>query len=162
MKKRIALLLALTLSLCMSTTAFAQEINQSSDPKQGQTTLTTEKAATYIVVIPESAKITFDTEENPIGAIEYKEGNLEPDAYVTVTLSEQTALANKEDAQYTIPYQVSKEGEEFKQVVYTEETLAETQTPLTVDITKEAWEKAKAGNYEATLTFEIEYTNPHA
>lgn len=162
MKKRIAAVLALTFCLSMTTTAFAAEIDQGSDPKQGQTTLTTEKAATYIVVIPESAEITFDTEVNPIGAIEYREGNLEPDAYVTVTLSDQTALANKVDDQYTIPYQVSNEGEEFEQIVYTEETASGTQTPLTVDITKAAWENAKAGNYEATLTFEINYTNPHA
>ena len=159
MKKIFAALLTLTLCLSMASTAFAAEIDQDSEPKQGQTTLTTEKAATYVVVIPETAEIKFDVESNPIGDIEYQSGNLEPGAYVTVALTGKTDLANVEDDQYTIPYQISHSGQEFTQVVYTEKTAAGTKTPLTADITKTAWEDAKAGGYEATLTFTISYTN---
>lgn len=162
MKKIFAGLLALTLCCSMATTAFAAEINQDSDPKTGSTTLTTSKAATYTIIIPESAEIAFDVEKNPIGEIEYRSGNLEPDAYVTVTLSEKTALANKVDDQYTIDYVISDAEGEFTSVVYDEETVAGTKTALTADITKMAWEDAKAGDYSATLTFAISYTNPHA
>lgn len=162
MKKIFAGLLALTLCLSMATTAFAAEIDQDSDPKTGSTTLTTSKAATYTIIIPESAEIAFDVEKNPIGEIEYQSGNLEPDAYVTVTLSEKTALANKVDEQYTIDYVISDAESEFTSVVYDEETAAGTKTALTADITQKAWEDAKAGDYSATLTFAISYTNPHA
>jgi len=159
MKKLFATLLALTLCCSMATTAFAAEINQDSDPKTGNTTITTVKDPTYIVVIPETAQIEFDVGSNPIGSIEYKEGNLEPGAEVTVELKNASALAHKEDAKYTIEYAVCKDGEAFTSVVYNEQTAAGTKTALTADITKEAWEAAKAGNYEATLTFEISYEN---
>ena len=161
MKKIFAGFLTLTLCLSMTAPVFAAGINQGSEPKTGSTTLTTEKEASYVVVIPESAKITFDVESNPIGDIEYRSGNLEPDACVTVTLSEKSALANKIDDQYTIPYQICSEGEAFADVVYAEGTAAGTKTPLTADIAKDAWEDAKAGQYEATLTFTISYINPH-
>ena len=157
MKKIITGMVTAALCLSVATTAFAAEITPGSIV--GSTTLTTEKAPTYVVVIPEKAEIAFDVESNPIGDIEYQSGNLEPGAYVTVTLSEQTDLANVEDSQYTIPYRISCEGEEFDAVVYLEETAAGTKTPLTADITKAAWEDAKAGAYEATLIFTISYTN---
>lgn len=161
MKKIFSGLLALTLFLSMATTAFAAEINQDSEDKTGSTTLTTSKAATYTIVIPESAEITFDVEENPIGAIEYQSGNLEPDAYVTVSLSEKTDLTNDVDETYTIDYAIQSGEDAFESVIYDEDTAAGTKTELTANITKEAWEEAKAGNYFATLTFTISYTNPH-
>lgn len=159
MKKLFATLLALTLCCSMATTAFAAEINQDSETKTGNTTITTVKDPTYIVVIPETAEIEFAVESNPIGSIEYKEGNLEPGAEVTVELKNASTLAHKEDAKYTIEYAVCKDGEAFTSVVYNEQTAAGTKTALTANITKEAWEAAKAGNYEATLTFEISYEN---
>lgn len=159
MKKLFATLLALTLCCSMATTAFAAEINQDSETKTGNTTITTVKDPTYIVVIPEKAEIQFGVESNPIGDIVYKEGNLEPGAEVTVELKNASTLAHKENAQYTIEYAVCKDGEAFTSVVYNEQTAAGTKTALTANITKEAWEAAKAGNYEATLTFEISYEN---
>lgn len=162
MKKMLAGILTAALCLSMAVPAFAKEINQDTDPNTGTTTLTTSKSATYVVVIPETAEIVFDTEVNPIGDIEYKKGNLEPDAYVTVTLSEQTSLANSVDNSYTIPYEIMSGEEVFEAVTYDESTKPETKTPLTANITKEAWEAAKSGDYSATLTFTIEYTNPHA
>lgn len=159
MKKLFATLLALTLCCSMATTAFAAEINQDSETKTGNTTITTVKDPTYIVVIPEKAEIQFGVESNPIGDIVYKEGNLEPGAEVTVELKNASTLAHKEDAQYTIEYAVCKDGEAFTSVVYNEQTAAGTKTALTANITKEAWDAAKAGNYEATLTFEISYEN---
>lgn len=113
------------------------------------------------MVIPETAEIVFDTEVNPIGAIAYMEGNLEPDAYVTVELTAQTLLSNKIDGSYKIDYVISDADGVFTSVVYNEQIVTGTQTPLTVDITKEEWEEAKSGEYEARLTFTISYTNPH-
>lgn len=161
MRRFIALILALFCCGVFSLTAFAADIDQDSADKSANTTLTTSKAASYLVVIPESAEITFDTEVNPIGDIQYVSGNLEPDAYVTVSLSQQTELVNEADNTYTIDYVIKSGEEDFTSVVYNEDTAAGTKTPLTVNITKEAWEAAKAGEYAATLTFEISYTDPN-
>ena len=162
MKKMLSSILTAALCLSMAVPVFAQEISQDTEPDTGTTTITASKAATYMVVIPERAEITFDTEVNPIGGIEYKEGNLEPDAYVTVTLSKQTPLAHNVDASYTIPYEIRSGETVFESAVYDESTEAGTKTPLTANISKEAWEAAKSGDYTASLTFTIQYTNPHA
>ena len=162
MKKMLSGVLTAALCLSMAVPAFAQEISRDTDPNTGITTLTASKAATYVVVIPEKAEIAFDTEVNSIGGIEYKEGNLEPDAYVTVPLSEQTPLANDVDNSYTLPYEIRSGEEAFEAVTYDESTAPGTKTPLTANITKEAWEASKSGDYTATLTFSIAYTNPHA
>lgn len=162
MKKIISCILTLVLVFSMAGTVFAAEITPDSESKSGTTTISTTKDASYIVVIPERANITFDQESNPIGSITYKEGNLEPDAYVTVALTEKTALANLSDARYTIPYEIRSEGSAFSQVVYEEDTAPQTGTPLTAYISKKSWEEAKAGKYTATLTFTITYTDPHA
>lgn len=162
MKKRLTGILTAALCLSMAVPAFAKEINQDTNPNTGTTTLTTSKSASFVVVIPETAEIAFDTEVNSIGDIEYKEGNLEPDAYVTVTLSEQTLLANSADNRYAIPYEIKSGETVFETVTYNESTEPGTKTPLTANITKEAWEAAKSGDYTARLTFMIEYANPYA
>ena len=162
MKKLVTGILTAVLCASVATTVFAAEINQDSDSRTGNTLLTASKAATYTIVIPESAAITFDVEENPIGAIEYQSGNLEPDAYVTVSLSENTELTNNVDEIYTIDYEIKSGEAAFEKVVYNEDTEAGTKTPLTANITKAAWANAKAGDYSATLTFTISYTNPYA
>lgn len=153
---------AAAIGICLTVPVCAATIDQDSDPKEAITTLTTSREATYTVVIPEQAGILFDKENNSIGSICYQSGNLEPDAYVTVSLSEQTPLENQADTSYTIPYEVRDADGVFKSAVYTEDTENKTETPLVVHISKEAWEKAKSGDYSAKLTFTIEYTNPHA
>lgn len=162
MKKIITGILTAALCLSVAVPVFAKEIDQDSDPKEGTTTLTTSKEATYMVIIPQLANITFDTEVNPIGDIEYRSGNLEPDAYVTVTLEEQAPLVNTVNEDYTIPYEVKCGDDIFQKVIYDEDTAAGTKTPLTVNITSEAWEAAKSGSYTGSLIFVIDYTNPHA
>ena len=162
MKKQTAILLTAALCLSMAAPVYAAtSITQGSDPKEARTTLTTAKDPTYTVVIPEKAQIAFDVEENSIGSIVYEDGNLEPDAYVTVTLSQKTPLTNTEDSSCTIPYEIRDEKGVFQSVVYNEATQANTATPLTANITKQAWEQAKSGEYTATLTFSISYTDPN-
>lgn len=161
MKKAITAIIAGVMCLSMTVTAFAADtvINQDSADKTGKTTLSTFKPAAYTVVIPESAEIEFDAETTDIGDITYQQGNLEPGASVEVALTEATPLANTKDSQYTIDYTVTCLGEEFDGVVYEEDTYPGTVTPLDVNITNEAWENAKAGDYSALLTFEISYVN---
>ena len=113
----------------------------------------------YLVKIPSEATITFDSEINSIGELEYQKGNLEPDAYVTVSLEKQSPLEQEENN--TIPYTLYSGEKVFESVVYDEQTAIGTKTPLAVHITKEAWEAATGGDYTATLTFLISYTNPH-
>lgn len=161
MKRLCSMMLAIFLLGSSSMAVSAAEIGQDSDSKTGSTTLTTFKEAAYTVVIPESAEIIFDTEVNPIGNIEYREGNLEPEAYVMVSLTEKTALSNDADKMHEIPYEIHDANGVFGSVTYPEDTAAKTKTPLTANITKKAWEEAKAGNYTAQLTFTISYTNPH-
>ncbi len=74
----------------------------------------------------------------------------------------QTPLTHNVDASSTIPYEIRSGGTVFESAVYDESTEAGTKTPLTANITKEAWEDAKSGAYTASLTFMIQYTNPHA
>ncbi len=161
MKKVLTGVVSGILCLSLAVPAWAATLDQDSDPMEANTTVTTSEEATFEVVIPEKAEIAFDVEHNPIGAIAYKEGNLEPDTYVTVSLSRQTALENEADSCYTIPYQVQDADGAFESVVYPEDTKPGTQTPLSVYISQEAWEEAKSGDYSATLTFTITYTNPH-
>lgn len=162
MKKLLACVLSAVLFFSMTATAFAADIDQDATSKEANTTLTATKAASYIVVIPESAVIAFDQEVNPIGAIKYVSGNLEVGACVTVSLTDKTPLANDADAQYTIPYEIKCGEEVFDKVVYDENTAADTKTQLTANITKADWEAAKAGNYTATLTFALDYVNTPA
>lgn len=158
MKKLSFFLLAAVLCCTAAVPASAADIITGGSK---DTTLTYSVEADYIVTIPEQAEIKFDVESNPIGDIEYQSGNLEPDAFVAVELSEKSALANQTDDRYTIPYQICSDGKVFEKAVYTEDTAAGTKTPLTADITKAAWEDARVGKYEATLTFTISYNNPH-
>ncbi len=53
---------------------------------------------------------------------------------MTVTLSEQTPLANKVDDSYTIPYEIRSGEETFEAVTYDESTEPGTKTPLTANI----------------------------
>ena len=161
----IALTLCVMALLCGTLTARATEENPNltTEQTEGNTQLLARKDASYIVVIPKQAEIIFDSTSSAIGSIVYKEGNLEPDAYVTVKLKEKTNLAHTVNDSYTIPYLICSEDKtvNFDSVNYNENTSAGTETPLTAEITKEAWEAAKAGSYKATLTFGISYNNPH-
>lgn len=161
MRKVFAGALAAALCCSLAIPVYATDISQDSEKKEGNTTLTTSKAATYLVMIPEAAQIVFDTEVNPIGDIIYQSGNLEPDAYVTVELSDQTPLVNSVDDQYTIEYEIQSDGVAFEKVIYNEETAAGSKMPLTANISGKEWDEAKAGDYAATLTFTVSYTNPH-
>lgn len=160
MKKYFAGLLAAVLCISLAATAFASEIRPGSSGK-GNTELTYSQEASYTVVIPEKAEIIFDKEENPIGSIEYQYGNLERDSYVTVTLAGQTPLVCLEDTDCMIDYEIWSENGIFESVCYDEDTPAGTRTDLTASISREEWERAKAGDYAATLTFMISYRNPH-
>ncbi|MGN0470352.1 MAG: hypothetical protein ACI4GV_05500 [Acutalibacteraceae bacterium] len=159
MKKATSFIMATLLCAFCAQTAFAANISQDSDSKSANTQLTAFKSATYEVVIPESAIIDFDKEYTEIGNIEYKEGNLEPGAYVTVTLDSKSELKNTK-GDYTIDYSILSGTTEFNSVKYTEDTAPETKTPLQAYISSEYLDAAKAGHYEATLTFYIAYTNP--
>lgn len=146
-------------------TARAAEQDQqlTTEQKEGATQLSARKDASYIVVIPRQAQIAFDNTSTSIGSLVYEEGNLEPDSYVTVTLSNQTSLAHTIKDSYTIPFMICGEDKTtaFTSVIYDESTKTGTKTPLTAEITQADWEAAKAGSYQATLTFQISYMNPH-
>ena len=157
MKKLMMAGIVCTLCVSASFPVLADENEDNSSPNG--MILSYYQQPDYLVKIPSEATITFDSEINSIGELEYQKGNLEPDAYVTVSLEKQSPL--KDEGVDAIPYTVYSGEEVFEKVVYDEQTAIGTKTPLAVHITKEAWEAAPSGDYTATLTFLISYTNPH-
>lgn len=133
----------------------AKEIDQESTNKTEDTKVTTSVDSTYLVVIPEDCKITKGTLNTTMELA--VEGNPTPDASIQVDVAA-TELCNQGNKEYKIPYQLTSEGKEFNKITYSEsEIRTGTKTPLSIDITKEAWDNAFAGDYSATLTFAIQY-----
>lgn len=162
MKRMAAILLAAALCAAAALPAFAVEISEDVDY---DTTLRYMVDADYLVVVPES--IALDQEL----VISSTRANTEPGMAVKVRISNLTAdgkaeLSRINDTDYKITAQAKQNDAAiadgvFTSVVYNEQIVTGTQTPLTVDIAKEEWEEAKSGEYEARLTFTISYTNPH-
>lgn len=152
----IACLLCLTSSLPLR--AAQRTVSDEQDPMTTQ--VTSVRKADYIVSVPREVTIAYDRERNPLGSITYTYGNLDPDAYVSVTLEEHAPLCS--DAGAVIPYEVYAEDAVFTRVDFAEETAWQTSCPLWLQIEKKDWEAALAGHYSTRLTFQIAYHDPHA
>lgn len=153
MRKIIAFVLTACLISSMSLPAFAADINQGSNPKTVEATLTTTVAPTYTVTIPANINITFNVTSTDFGKIELTKAQLDPGHVVRV--SAQTAvLKNTADETKTIPYALNTNGGAFAAAEY---TAAGQSTALTLDITQDDWNKAYAGQYKGTVTFTVEY-----
>lgn len=154
MNKFLALVLALALALPLSVTAFATEINQDSDLKEADVTVTTTIEPTYTVTIPEDVQVTFNETSTDFGAVKLTAAQIDPDHAVTVTLSASGALKNQADKTKTIAYTVNSKDGAFTSAQYRNKGDS---TDLTIDITQEAWDAAYAGTYSDTVTFTIAY-----
>ena len=162
MKKFLSIILAGGMFAACSVTAFAAEITESTDPQQGEAIITTAIAPSYIVTIPVDTAVTFNTINTDFGAVELTQAQLEPDKCVKVTLTSDGELNNTADNTKVIPYTIY-EGTVANVTenvfVSAEYTTVGEKTDLTINITQDDWNKAYAGQYGDTVTFNIEYAD---
>lgn len=156
MKKLTALVLAIVLTLSMSATVFAAGINQDSNPKTADVTVTTSIAPTYTVTIPANTNVTFNTLSTSFGAVKLDAAQIDPGYAVKVELNASGTLKNQADAAKTIAYTIKDADGAFTSAQY---TTAGDKTDLTIDITQAAWNAAFAGQYSDTVTFTVSYIN---
>ena len=109
MKKLITVLLALAMVASMSVTAFAVEIDQdTAAPKDGSTSVYFEVDPTYTVTIPATVelqkKVDGDTVtyENDYTITASENLRLRYDEYITVTVSDDAALASEAVKAYRV------------------------------------------------------------
>ena len=119
-------------------------------------TVSTEIAPAYIVTIPMNTRIYFNVEDTDFGTIELSKAQLEPQKCVRVTLLTDSLLENKSDAEKVLPFAVFDGEQEFHSAKY---TAVGDKTSLTIHIDRDDWNRAYAGEYEDTVTFQIEYTD---
>lgn len=157
MKKLISALTVLTLMMSVSVTVVkATEIDQESSEQSGKTNVSTKVDPTYIVTIPENCNITQGAETTLMSLS--VQGNPQPDATIEVDVTK-TELVNKSNENYKIPYALTSQQSLFSKISYSEAEIRNgTTTDLLIEITKDTWEQAYAGDYQATLDFTIEYT----
>ncbi|MGN0442589.1 MAG: hypothetical protein ACI4FO_07775 [Acutalibacteraceae bacterium] len=154
MKKILAALLSISILASVSVTAFAAEINQDSDPKTADAEITTSIAPTYTVTIPADVTVEFNAETTDFGEIKVTSAQIDPDKCIKVALTSDGELNNAVDETKVIPYTVTAGNTAF-----TSETYLATgdSTELTINITQDDWNKAYAGDYSDTVTFEVSY-----
>jgi hypothetical protein len=157
--------------MAMPFTAFAAEeptqINEKSDPQSAQAEITTEIDPTYIVTIPADTKVKFNDTQTDFGKVELTQARLDPGKVVNVTIVTDGELNNATDAEKVIPYTVmaqyasGAEGEEYLPFKVSEQSLqmdTEGQKfAMTIEISEDDWNKAYAGSYSDTVTFNVSY-----
>lgn len=156
MKKIITLALAAAMALSASATAFAAEINQDSNPKTTNATITTSIAPTYTVTIPADVDVAFNATATNFGSIEVTAAQLDPDKCIKVALTSDGKLENSVDNTKVIPYTVTSGETAFTSATY---LATGEKTDLTINITADDWNKAYAGSYSDTVTFTVSYEN---
>lgn len=155
MKKKLYLGVSLLMLISMSAMPVSAADNRS-------VVVSTEIAPAYIVTIPVDTAVAFNTINTDFGAVELTQAQLEPDKCVKVTLTSDGELNNTADNTKVIPYTIY-EGTVANVTenvfVSAEYTTVGEKTDLTINITQDDWNKAYAGEYEDTVTFQIEYTD---
>ena len=155
MKKLTAVLLTMVMALSMTSTTFATEITEGDgSPKSEEVTISASIAPTYTVTIPKDMEVEFNKTSTTFGTISLDEAQIDPGYVVKVELTASGLLKNKADTTKTIAYAINAGGTAFRSQEY---TAAGQNTPLTIDITQQAWDQAYAGEYADTVTFTISY-----
>ena len=161
MKKLLAIIVAAAMLAACSFTAFAAEVNQDSDPQQQSAVISADVAPAYIVSIPADTTVTFNTVYTDFGAVELTSARLEPNKCVQVTLTTDGELNNSVDDTMVIPYTIVEgKADSATDTFYTTASYLAVgdKTDLTIKITQDDWNKAYAGHYGDTVTFDIAYT----
>ena len=153
-KKLLSCLLAAAITLSAASLGVsAATITDQSDPKTGETTITTQIAPTYTVTIPDKVSIVFNTTQTQFGTVELSKAQLEVGKSVYVQASA-GALANTADNTKTIPYTLMAGENTFTGAEY---IAAGQSTSLTLNISQDDWNRAYAGSYEGAVTFTVSY-----
>jgi len=137
-------------------TAFAETVDQNSVSKTADVTLTTSIAPTYTVTIPASVNVAFNAESTSFGSIKVDAAQIEPNKCIKVSLTTDGELNNQIDSTKIIPYTVKAGNDIFTSATY---LASGDKTDLTINISKDDWNKAYAGEYKDTVTFEVAYIN---
>ena len=163
--------MALAIS-AMSISAFAApeptKIDQTTpEPKQGQAVITTTIEPTYIVTIPADTTVAFNALSTDFGSVELTQARLDPGKQIKVTVDTDGELNNAADASNVIPYIVTAQyatGEpggvympfNVKGSDLTFDTTGQA-FAMEIQITENDWNKAYAGSYSDTVTFNVSY-----
>ncbi len=156
MKRIFAFVISAALLASLSVTAFAETVDQDSESKTSDVTLTTSIAPTYTVTIPANVDVTFNAESTSFGSIKVDAAQIEPDKCIKVSLTTDGELNNQIDSTKTIPYTVKAGDNIFTSATY---LASGDKTDLTINISEDDWNKAYAGEYKDTVTFEVAYIN---
>lgn len=122
----------------------------------GSTTVGVNVDPSYTVTIPANTKVEFNETDAVYGTIRVETAQLDRDKCIKVTLNSDRKLKDKDDPDKVIPYEILSQENPFTAAYYTE---AGEETPLTIAIKKENWNKAYAGTYADTVTFTVSYVS---
>ena len=151
MKKLITLALAALLCIAMSVTALAAPLTPTN--KRESVTVSTRVDPAYTVTIPANTTIAFNATSTDFGAVTLTAARFETGKGVKVSV---TPGDLKNGANDTIPYTIMSGAAQFSEKML---TAVNEKADLTIDIAQTAWDAAKAGDYNATVTFTIAYAN---
>ena len=157
MKKVITLALVSAMALSVSVTTFAAQItDETPEPKKTDAVIKTSIAPTYTVTIPADVTVEFNAETTTFGQIKVDSAQIEPDKCIKVSLTTGGELKNTVDDTKVIPYTIKSGENAFTSATYLK---AGDSTDLTINIATDDWNKAYAGEYSDTVTFEVSYEN---
>ena len=153
--------------MAMPLTAYAANPITETTEQKGEAVITTEIAPSYIVTIPADTTVKFHDLTTDFGKVELTKAQLDPGKVVKVTVNSDGELNNAADDKKVIPYTVmaqyasGAEGEVYVPFKTAEQPL-EMDTEgqkfaLSIEIGEEDWNKAYAGSYSDTVTFNVSY-----
>lgn len=151
MKKFLSVLVAVTV-LSLSCLLSASAGTLSPPQVSGETEIYTERTEDIAVMYPADVGIPWNTEGDfEIGAISAETMVIAPNKKVVISVASQNDCSLVGDGGY-IPYTLGGAGGVEFTVVNDDSVF-----PLTVNIAKEDWNKASAGDYSDILTFTLDY-----
>ncbi|MDO4274115.1 MAG: cation transporter [Eubacteriales bacterium] len=155
MKKRMILggTLAAAMLTASALTTFAAE------PQSGTTTLTVQKAASYMLHIPQDQEITFGTMDTEIGTLSVT-GEIGANQKVNVNVTK-TGFIDTEDAGNKFSFELREGNAEFQGKEWGSQELKDNKASaaLTVHIPSETWGSTEPATYKATVTFQASLTD---
>lgn len=136
-------IMALSMIGCMMMPIMAEE---------KATTLTASKPSTYELTIPATTEIIYNSEKTELKGLKVT-GDVKPGSTVTVVATK-NALKRK-DSNDVLVYNLKNGDTEFESASWNEDELrsGNKEIPLSVNISKDAWASAKAGDYTGSITF---------
>ncbi|MDO4341089.1 MAG: hypothetical protein Q4C91_23945 [Eubacteriales bacterium] len=163
MKAKISRKLAALLTAAALTGSIAAPMGVwAADTQTGKTDLNAEVDSTYKLTIPAQTTLTFGAASTKLDGVLKVSGNVDVDEKVTVTATS-NALKNASH-KVELPYTLMNGQAAFTTANWSETELREglegdgkgKELQLSVAITKDAWEAAKAGSYAGSITFTAE------